>query len=440
MIREPILSINTPGYYYAIAYIAAVFIMILCLPKRENKLWRSIAAGGIGILTLIISVITDGILDIFFPVMLFYVLAIIGTIILVCDVHVMMAVYTGVRAFIMAEFVAAVEWGLYYFFRQPFHLPANPLTQSVFLLVVDGLLFGLFYYLEREESEDTVHLAIHFRELFPVVLMGMITFASSNSMVLIGRGLFGEQVLTGFFIIRALVDLVGVTLIFSYHRQLLDMMAQNEREKLQNMLEMQYQNYEVLQKSMEIVNIKYHDLKHQIALLKEDASRADALESLEKMEREISIYEAQNKTGNPVLDTILTAKSLYCQGHWIELTVVAEGEALSFMDPMDLTSLFGNMLDNAIESVEKIEEKERRLIHLAVTTQRGFVRIRLENRYQQKPIILNGRIETTKSNRSYHGYGLKSIEATVQKYGGSLTIDAHDGWFEERILLPIHDN
>ena len=439
MIREPILSINTPGYYYAIAYILSVVVMVLCLPRRERGLWRYLLAGIIGAAVLVISVVTDGIVEIFFPVITFYLLAIIGTIALVCNVHVMMAVYTGVRAFIMAEFVTAVEWGFYYFFRQPFHLPANSLTQMLFLIVGFALMFGIFYYIEHQGAEDNADLTITARELFPVVLIAIMTYGFGNSMVLIGQELFGAKVLVGFFIIRALVNLAGVTLLFSYHRQRLDLLARNEREKLQAMLQLQYQNYEVLQKSMEIVNIKYHDLKHQIALLKEDASRGDALQSLEQMEREISIYEAQNKTGHPVLDTILTAKSIYCQSHWIEMTVVAEGEALSFMDPMDLSSLFGNMLDNAIESVEKIQEKERRLIHLAVTTQRGFVRIRLENRYQEKPVIQNGRIETTKSNRSYHGYGMKSIEATVRKYGGSLTVDAHDGWFEERILLPIHD-
>lgn len=88
------------------------------------------------------------------------------------------------------------------------------------------------------------------------------------------------------------------------------------------------------------------------------------------MEQEIRSYEAQNKTGNEVLDTILTSKSLYCQQHGITLTCVADGAALDFMDTMDLCSLFGNALDNAIESVEKLPDSEQRLIHLVVTRKR----------------------------------------------------------------------
>lgn len=90
------------------------------------------------------------------------------------------------------------------------------------------------------------------------------------------------------------------------------------------------------------------------------------------MEQEIRSYEAQNKTGNEVLDTILTSKSLYCQQHGITLTCVADGAALDFMDTMDLCSLFGNALDNAIESVEKLPDSEQRLIHLVVARQKSF--------------------------------------------------------------------
>ena len=67
------------------------------------------------------------------------------------------------------------------------------------------------------------------------------------------------------------------------------------------------------------------------------------------MEREIKIYETQNKTGNKVLDTILTSKSMHCQRHGIELKFMGEGQLLNFMEDMDISALFGNMLDNAIE-------------------------------------------------------------------------------------------
>ena len=78
------------------------------------------------------------------------------------------------------------------------------------------------------------------------------------------------------------------------------------------------------------------------------------------MEADIKKYESQNKTGNKVLDTVLTTKSLYCAKHNITFTCVADGTLLDFMDVMDICSIFGNALDNAIECELKIPDKEKR--------------------------------------------------------------------------------
>ena len=84
-----------------------------------------------------------------------------------------------------------------------------------------------------------------------------------------------------------------------------------------------------------------------------------------------------------------------------------------------------------------IEKKERRLIHLAVTKQKNFLRIRMENCYDQELKFEKGMPVTSKSDKKYHGFGLKSIKSTVKKYGGSTTIQAENGWFEIRILIPL---
>jgi len=104
---------------------------------------------------------------------------------------------------------------------------------------------------------------------------------------------------------------------------------------------------------------------------------------------------------------------------------------------MDISTLFGNMLDNAIESVSRIEHKERRLIHLNVSKQKNFLLIRMENCYDTQPDFEHGIPSTTKKDKKLHGYGLKSIQSTVKKYDGSVTIQAENGWFEIRILIPL---
>ena len=84
------------------------------------------------------------------------------------------------------------------------------------------------------------------------------------------------------------------------------------------------------------------------------------------MESGIRMYEAQNKTGNPVLDTLLTAKSLYCQQHDINFTCVADGHLLDFMPTGDICTIVGTALDNATESVQTLHDADKRLIRVAI--------------------------------------------------------------------------
>ena len=154
------------------------------------------------------------------------------------------------------------------------------------------------------------------------------------------------------------------------------------------------------------------------------------------MEREIRVYETQNKTGNQILDAVLTNKAMICQNKEIELKFIVDGEALSFIDDMDVSALFGNMLDNAIESAEKQQEKQKRLIWLYVTREKQFVRIRTENYCDEKIHFKNGMPVTTKKDRRLHGYGMKSIKSTVEKYHGSVVAAQENNWFELKILLP----
>ena len=137
------------------------------------------------------------------------------------------------------------------------------------------------------------------------------------------------------------------------------------------------------------------------------------------------------------LDTLLTGKSLYCARHGVELTCVADGARLGFMDVMDICSIFGNILDNAIEYELTLSDKKKRLIHLAVYAKRDFLVIQCENYCEEQLEFQDGLPVSTKGDGAYHGYGIKSIRYTAEKYGGTMTIHNRDRWFEMNIVIPI---
>lgn len=195
--------------------------------------------------------------------------------------------------------------------------------------------------------------------------------------------------------------------------------------------------YEMSAETVELINRKCHDLKHQIAALRSISDQGQRDKSIQELEQSVMIYDAMVETGNDVLDTVLTEKSLLCEQQGITLTCVADGACLAFMDAVDVYALFGNALDNAIEAVSTLANEELRTIAVMVFARANLVFLQIENYYDGS---LNGEgdlPETTKTREpGYHGFGLKSIRYTAEKYGGFLTIQSEDNVFLLRVTIP----
>lgn len=157
---------------------------------------------------------------------------------------------------------------------------------------------------------------------------------------------------------------------------------------------------------------------------------------LDEMEKSVMIYDSAVQTGNEVLNTILTERSLSCEKEGISWTCMADGKQLDFMDPVDLYTIFGNVLDNAIESVRKLKDPERRIVSVTLYSKRNMTVLQVENYFDHDVQFEDGLPVTSKGDTNYHGFGLKSIRSTVEKYGGSLSIDAQDHIFLLCIVLP----
>lgn len=208
---------------------------------------------------------------------------------------------------------------------------------------------------------------------------------------------------------------------------------EQNNEQLQQLLAQREAQYEIRRESMDIINIKHHDLKHQLRLLRKVVDE----NALKGMEEAVNQYDTIVKTGNEYLDVILTEKSMLCQAKKIMFTYIADGAKIDFMESGDIYSLFGNATENAIEYVEKLEEEEKRFIHLSVKQVGSLITIHVENYYEGEDwSIKNGFPKTTKQNKSYHGFGLRSIQMTAEKYHGEMSAHAQDCLFNLDVILP----
>ncbi|SEA92718.1 GHKL domain-containing protein [Pseudobutyrivibrio sp. ACV-2] len=195
--------------------------------------------------------------------------------------------------------------------------------------------------------------------------------------------------------------------------------------------------YERVQESIDLINIKCHDLKFQIREIR-SGSQSSVDENLKEIEAAISIYTSCIKTGNDVLDTILTERSLQCEYEKIRLIHIVDGAVLSNISPNQLYSLFGNAISNAIEAVKKIDNIDKRLIHLNVQKHNDMVFIHIDNYCEISELhrTEGGFLQTTKEDKENHGYGLKSMSMLAEKLGGSMEYHIENDIFHLNIFIP----
>ena len=344
--------------------------------------------------------------------------------------------YACVKAFVLAEFMASLEWQLHCFFYYGMGYESSWTGLLLLLAVYGGTCLvtrGISSrYISGTEQMDTTG-----RELLFAAVIGISVFLMSNIGFVYSQTPFSGKYASDIFNVRTLIDLGGLAILTAYHIQRLHLRAQHDLESMEMILHNQYQQYQQSQETLDLINYKYHDLKHHIIALRAEENKEKRNAYLDQMEDEIRNYEAQNKTGNQVLDTLLTAKSLYCMREKIALTYVVDGARLDFMDVMDICSIFGNALDNAIECEKKIPETEKRMIHVSMFVQQTFLIIRFENYCEGELNFEQNLPVTTKKQAEFHGYGLKSLRHTVHKYGGEVDIDVEDQWFRLKILIPL---
>ncbi|SFK99442.1 GHKL domain-containing protein [Lachnospiraceae bacterium KH1T2] len=438
---KDIMVINTPGIYYAAAYwisftICGAISMYKSFSEKKDFV-KGLIVHSLPALVILSAymVLTDGKSKAaFVPLMLLTIagLCIYIKILKKCSAE--EAVYHAARAFLVGEFMASFGWQVYFYLFKMKKVSWSIPSQVLLALPIYILIAVIMILLENKSYEEDIE--IDKKRVFPVMIIAAAAFFISNMGYIYGETPFSSGFSEGLFIIRTNIDLAGLSMLYVYHWQLAQLNSREKLSRLENIMAMQHANYKISEETVALINRKYHDIKHQIAILRMENRGENFDASLRRIENEIKSYEAQNKTGNEALDIILTAKSLLCQKDGIELTVVADGEALGFMDDLDLASLFGNALDNAIEGALEVQNEEERLIHVSVSRKKAFLVIRVENRYMGDIKFVNGMPVTKKKDKRYHGYGTQSIRSVVEKYGGSVNFDAKDEWFKLNILIP----
>lgn len=323
----------------------------------------------------------------------------------------------------MSEFLVMGAWG---FFDRPV-LSVNLAYEDfrISLVIVSKAFHfwavSIFRHFIYQDNEN-----LNRYELFPIILSG-ISFITVFVVININiahipdRGdkaliLAGDAAVLAAFILN---------IIFAERYVKVKKLAEEEKQKFMQM-ELQYQYYERKKEDMQYIRQIYHDMKNHLLLLGNEKI-SDQIES------RIKIVEDYYETGNEFLDVIISDKLKTASEKSIRLECDIDFTQGGFIQPLDISTIFGNLLDNAIEAAEKLDADEK-YIFCRAGQKRSLMIVRIHNHY------LPSQNRESRQKPYMHGFGLKNVQDAVRKYDGECCIEKEHDIFKVSIVFPMPGN
>lgn len=254
--------------------------------------------------------------------------------------------------------------------------------------------------------------------------------------------LYSEKYVFDFLLTPKLILASSIVLILLFRQILKENKLKTQNELMQNKLDMQYKYYLNIQESHMKVKKLYHDINNHICCidnLKNNSSEVD--EYISNLNDEIKEFKCIYNTGNMILDIIINEKSKVCTNKGINFTCDINFSKVNFIKPIDVSSIFDNILDNAIEACDKISnEKIDKYIRIKGTIIKSFFIIKCENSKVNSVKIYKDILLTDKIDKFMHGIGIQSVKSSLEKYNGEILFEDEKNKFMINIYIPLNQN
>ncbi|MCE9675325.1 ATP-binding protein [Paraclostridium bifermentans] len=241
------------------------------------------------------------------------------------------------------------------------------------------------------------------------------------------------------YVFPYILGITNIILIFIVANSIKSEKEKVKFELVNEKLDMQYKYYLMVKESQEKMKQVYHDMNNHMENIRSlKNSSEDVNEYIDNIEDEVKNNKNIYNTGNALLDIILYEKSKDCIKNNIYFNVGIDFSKCEFIDMIDISSIFSNLIDNAIEACNKIDDNNiEKYITIKGTFIKSYYVVRCENSKTNKVIIKNNKILTSKKDKFLHGIGLDSIKSSIKKYNGELKIKNSEFKFITSIHIPI---
>ena len=407
-----------------------IFELIICnmlfsFPQKRRNLYplRLLLSASVMILSAILLNLRqiDSVFYNLFKYIVWYLLGLCGTL-FIYDVSFRVSTFIGVGAFISQHVSFKVGEIMLYFL--PDSLPFG--YRSIAYVCTLAIMYTFSYFVFARRFK---RLNVHHAKQNQLLLL-YLAVAVYITVLQFYFADYVDTISTELYLIYASFDIICCMFAMMLQFGIIETSSLKEESKLmEHVLFMQHEKYRLSKETIDLINIKFHDLKKQML------PRAMDEQEAQELYQTLNIYDMAVKSGNEALDIVLAEKSLLCEQQHIRLECIADGERLSFMSASDVYSLIGNAIDNAIESVLKVQEHAERFINISIKDSRNLLVIRIENPFCGELEFRDGLPVTTKEDKSFHGFGMKSIQKVVEKYNGFFSIDPKDHLFVLNIVF-----
>ena len=249
---------------------------------------------------------------------------------------------------------------------------------------------------------------------------------------------FEEEVTDRYGSLKLLILLIGYLLINLFYAYILNQVSQvykyrYELSLAERLNEMHLSNYKEMSRKYEESRAIIHDIKKHLMVANELNDNEDHNKYLSDVYKQMDELFGGFKCSNKILSVVVSQKMSYARSKGIKVIISAEDVPIDFVDDLDITAIFANLWDNAIEACDKINDKK--YIEMNMTRVNDFILINIENSYNGILKIKNNDLISTKED--HMGVGLKSVRLSVEKYEGVFMTNYNSKTFRAEITLPI---
>ncbi len=219
-------------------------------------------------------------------------------------------------------------------------------------------------------------------------------------------------------------------------------MSKDNQTKLEYELMKEKEKYskesmEIIKRSNEELREFKHDLKNYLLPLQEAMEtmpQSEMVKVWEKINQKIEDVQTLIQTGNSYVDSMINTKITLARSEKVDVkcTILSKMEGI---DDLEFCTVFGNLMDNAIEAERKVTGKKEIIIF--VEEKMGYLQLEIQNKIEKSVLNENSSLNTTKKDTSSHGIGHKSVKRTMQKVGGALKYYETGDLFCAEAVFPI---